>query len=119
MSKIDDKRNEVLDIASEIVPAKVKDSKEFDVYKKVSFVAEKGQGILQDESDAAYADYLMKRENASRAGLIAEQTLSMVPTNEYSYAPQNFININNLDNDPIGMQQLAAGYGMILNDYTS
>jgi len=107
------------DVEYDSFKAKVKDSKEFDVYKKVSFVAEKGQGILQDESDAAYSDYLMKRENASRAGLIAEQTLSMVPTNEYSYAPQNFININNLDNDPVGMQQLAAGYGMILNDYTS
>ena len=107
------------DVEYDSFKAKVKDSKEFDVYKKVSFVAEKGQGILQDESDAAYSDYLMKRENASRAGLIAEQTLSMVPTNEYSYAPQNFININNLDNDPIGMQQLAAGYGIILNDYTS
>ena len=90
-----------------------------DVYKYVAPVTKAGGKILQDESDAAYSDYLMRRENASRAGLIAEETLSMVPTNQYSYAPQDFININNLDNDPIGMQQLAAGYGMILNDYTS
>jgi len=107
------------DVEYDSFKAKVKDSREFDAYKKISFVAEKGQGILQDESDAAYSDYLMRVSNASRANVIAEQTLSMVPTNEYSYAPQNFININNLDNDPIGMQQLAAGYGMILNDYTS
>jgi len=94
-------------------------SKGKETYSYVAPITKAGGKILQDESDAAYSDYLMKRENASRAGLIAEQTLSMVPTNEYSYAPQNFININNLDNDPIGMQQLAAGYGMILNDYTS
>ena len=90
-----------------------------ETYSYIAPITKAGGKILQDESDAAYADYLMKIENASRAGLIAEQTLSMVPTNQYSYAPQNFININNLDNDPIGMQQLAAGYGMILNDYTS
>ena len=60
----------------------------------------------------------MRVNNAARAGAIAEETLSMVPTNQYSYAPQNFININNLDNDSAGMQRLTAGYGMILNDYT-
>ena len=90
-----------------------------ETYAYVAPITQAGGKILQDESDAAYADYLMKRENAQRAGLIAEETLSMVPTNQYSYAPQDFININNLDNDPIGMQKLAAGYGMILNDYTS
>jgi hypothetical protein len=107
------------DVEYDSFKAKVKDSREFDAYKKVSFVAEKGQGILQDESDAAYSDYLMRVGNASRANVIANETLSVVPTNTYTYAPQEFININNLDNDSNGMQRLTAGYGMILEDYNS
>ena len=96
---------------------RVKSSRELDTYKKVAFVSEQGQGILQDESDAAYADYLMKRENAQRAGLIAEETLSMVPTNQYSYAPQDFIEMNNLNNNPNAIAQMTSGYGLILEDF--
>ena len=98
---------------------RVKSSSEFSTYKKLGPITAYGEGILQDESDAAYSDYLMRSNNAARAGAIAEETLSMVPTNTYTYAPQDFININNLDNDSNGMQRLAAGYGMILEDYTS
>ncbi len=107
------------DVEYDSFKAKVKDSREFDAYKKVSFVAEKGQGILQDESDAAYSDYLMRRENASRAGLIAEETLSMVPTNTYTYAPQNFIEMNSLNDNPNGIAQMTSGYGLILEDFYS
>ena len=78
-----------------------------------------GGKMLADESDAAYSDYLMRVDNASRANIIANETLSVVPTNTYTYAPQEFININNLDNDSNGMQRLTAGYGMILEDYNS
>lgn len=88
-------------------------------YKVLGPVGVIGGKMLADESDAAYSDYLMRVGNASRANVIANETLSVVPTNTYTYAPQEFININNLDNDSNGMQRLAAGYGMILEDYTS
>ena len=88
-------------------------------YKVLGPVGVIGGKMLADESDAAYSDYLMRVDNASRANIIANETLSVVPTNTYTYAPQEFININNLDNDSNGMQRLAAGYGMILEDYTS
>ena len=88
-------------------------------YKVLGPVGVIGGKMLADESDAAYSDYLMRVDNASRANVIANETLSVVPTNTYTYAPQEFININNLDNDSNGMQRLAAGYGMILEDYTS
>lgn len=76
-----------------------------------------GGKMLADESDAAYADYLMKQENAARAGVIAEETLSMVPSNNYAYASQNFIDINNLDNNPNAVAQMNSGYGLILEDF--
>ena len=57
--------------------------------------------------------------NAQRAGLIAEETLSMVPTNTYAYAPQDFIDINNLNNNPNAMAQMTSGYGLILEDFYS
>ena len=88
-------------------------------YKVLGPVGVMGGKMLADESDAAYSDYLMRVDNASRANIIANETLSAVPINTYTYAPQEFININNLDNDSNGMQRLAAGYGMILEDYTS
>ena len=88
-------------------------------YAYVAPITQAGGKILQDESDAAYADYLMKRENAQRAGLIAEETLSMVPTNTYTYAPQDFIDINNLNNNPNAMAQMTSGYGLILEDFYS
>ena len=96
---------------------RVKSSREFDMYEKLGPVTSYGQGILQDESDAAYANYLMKQENAQRAGVIAEETLSMVPTNTYAYAPQDFIDINNLNNNPNAMAQMTSGYGLILEDF--
>lgn len=86
-------------------------------YAYIAPITKAGGKILQDESDAAYADYLMKRENAQRAGLIAEETLSMVPTNTYTYAPQNFIEMNSLDNNPNAMAQMTSGYGLILEDF--
>jgi len=85
-------------------------------YKVLGPAQALGGKMLADESDAAYSDYLMRVNNAARAGAIAEETLSVVPTNTYAYAPQEFININNLDNDSAGMQRLTAGYGMILED---
>jgi len=85
-------------------------------YKVLGPAQALGGKMLADESDAAYSDYLMRVNNAARAGAIAEETLSVVPTNTYTYAPQEFININNLDNDSAGMQRLTAGYGMILED---
>ena len=88
-----------------------------ETYAYVAPITQAGGKILQDESEAAYADYLMKRENAQRAGLIAEETLSMVPTNTYTYAPQNFIDINNLDNNPNAIAQMNSGYGLILEDF--
>ena len=90
-----------------------------ETYAYVAPITQAGGKILQDESDAAYADYLMKRENAQRAGLIAEETLSMVPTNTYAYAPQDFIDINNLNNNPNAMAQMTSGYGLILEDFYS
>jgi len=86
-------------------------------YAYIAPITKAGGKILQDESDAAYSDYLMKRENAQRAGLIAEETLSMVPTNTYTYAPQNFIEMNSLDNNPNAMAQMTSGYGLILEDF--
>ena len=94
-------------------------SKVKNTYKVLGPVGVIGGKMLADESDAAYSDYLMRVDNASRANVIANETLSVVPTNTYTYAPQEFININNLDNDSNGMQRLAAGYGMILEDYNS
>lgn len=88
-----------------------------ETYSYVAPITKAGGKILQDESDAAYSDYLMKRENAQRAGLIAEETLSMVPTNTYTYAPQNFIEMNSLDNNPNAMAQMTSGYGLILEDF--
>lgn len=88
-----------------------------DTYKYVAPITQVGTAILQDESDAAYADYLMKSNNASRARAIAEETLSMVPTNTYTYAPQNFIDMNNLDNNPNAIAQMTSGYGLILEDF--
>lgn len=90
-----------------------------ETYSYVAPITKVGGKILQDESDAAYADYLMKRENAQRAGLIAEETLSMVPTNTYAYAPQNFIEMNTLNNNPNAMAQMTSGYGLILEDFYS
>jgi hypothetical protein len=90
-----------------------------ETYSYVAPITQAGGKILQDESDAAYADYLMKRENAQRAGLIAEETLSMVPTNTYTYAPQNFIEMNSLDDNPNAMAQMTSGYGLILEDFYS
>jgi hypothetical protein len=94
-------------------------SKGKETYSYVAPITKAGGKILQDESDAAYADYLMKRENAQRAGLIAEETLSMVPTNTYAYAPQNFIEMNTLNDNPNGMAQMTSGYGLILEDFYS
>jgi len=90
-----------------------------ETYSYVAPITQVGGKILQDESDAAYADYLMKRENAQRAGLIAEETLSMVPSNNYAYAPQNFIEMNSLDDNPNAMAQMTSGYGLILEDFYS
>jgi len=86
-------------------------------YAYIKPITKVGEGILQDESDAAYADYLMKQENAQRAGLLAEESLSMVPTNTYAYAPQDFIDINNLNNNPNAIAQMTSGYGLILEDF--
>ncbi len=105
------------DVEYDSFKAKVKDSKEFDFYKKVSFVSEKGQGILQDESDAAYSDYLVRRSNAATAEAIARDTLAAATSNSYKYPSQNFININSVDNDPTGIAKLTSGYGMILEDF--
>ena len=88
-----------------------------ETYAYVAPITQVGGKILQDESDAAYADYLMKRENAQRAGLIAEETLSMVPSNSYAYAPQDFIEMNNLNNNPNAIAQMTSGYGLILEDF--
>jgi hypothetical protein len=88
-----------------------------ETYAYVAPITQVGGKILQDESDAAYADYLMKRENAQRAGLIAEETLSMVPSNNYAYAPQDFIEMNNLNNNPNAIAQMTSGYGLILEDF--
>jgi len=88
-----------------------------ETYAYVAPITQAGGKILQDESDAAYADYLMKRENAQRAGLIAEETLSMVPSNNYAYAPQDFIEMNNLNNNPNAIAQMTSGYGLILEDF--
>ena len=88
-------------------------------YKVLGPAQALGGKMLADESEAAYADYLMKRENAQRAGLIAEETLSMVPTNTYTYAPQNFIEMNSLDDNPNAMAQMTSGYGLILEDFYS
>ena len=88
-------------------------------YKVLGPAQALGGKMLADESEAAYADYLMKRENAQRAGLIAEETLSMVPTNTYTYAPQNFIEMNTLNDNPNAMAQMTSGYGLILEDFYS
>ncbi len=86
-------------------------------YAYIKPITKAGGKILEDESDAAYADYLMKSNNAARARAIAEETLSMVPTNTYTYAPQNFIDMNSLDNNPNSMVQMTSGYGLILEDF--
>ena len=59
----------------------------------------------------------MKSNNATRAKEIANETLSMVPTNTYTYAPQNFIDMNNLDSNPNAVAQMQSGYGLILEDF--
>ena len=86
-------------------------------YAYIKPIAKAGGKILEDESDAAYADYLMKSNNATRAKEIANETLSMVPTNTYTYAPQNFIDMNNLDSNPNEIAQMKSGYGLILEDF--
>jgi len=86
-------------------------------YKVLGPAQALGGKMLADESDAAYADYLMKSNNATRAKEIANETLSMVPTNTYTYAPQNFIDMNNLDSNPNAVAQMQSGYGLILEDF--
>jgi len=98
--------------------ARVKGSKEMDLYKKIGPIQAVGSGILAGEDAEAAARMNSFLAQNARANAIANETLSMI-TPTYDTTTEQYVNINNLDNDPTGMQRMTSGYGLILGDFYS
>ena len=85
-------------------------------FKKLAPLTAAGAYVVAQEDAETTALMNASLARNFRHNQLANQSLKAVePT--YETQGQSFVNINNLDNDARGMQQMTSGYGLILGDF--
>ena len=85
-------------------------------FKKLAPLTAAGAYVVAQEDAETTALMNASLARNFRHNQLANQSLKAVePT--YETQGQSFVNINNLDNDAKGMQQMTSGYGLILGDF--